>query len=165
MDNPLSWDSLTSTAGTDEVFNPFGITFLVLFGVGFLVSLFLYNDGARRYTEHSLKRRVLRRGASIASTVFGIGLFFFGIRALQIDPLGLGMRLWLWLSLLAVIVMFVYFYYYLRTAYRSELRAYEDRRLKQRYLRPVAATAGGPGRAVQRSVRTDQRRTAKRRRK
>ena len=165
MDNPFSWDSLTAAAGTDEVFNPFGVVFLVLFGVGFLVSLFFYNDGARRYMQHSLKRRILRRGAGIASTVFGIGLFFFGIRALQINPLGLGMRLWLWLSLLAVVLMFAYFYYYLRTAFRSELKAYEERRRKQQYLRPVAAMAGGPGRTVTRAARTDQRRTARRRRK
>ena len=150
MDNPFSWDSLTSAAGTDEVFNPFGVAFLVVFGVGFLVSLVLYNDGARRYLGHSLKRRVVRRGAGIAATVFGIGLFFFGIRALQINPLGLGMRLWLWLSLLAVVLMFVYFAYYLRTAYRAELKAYEERRRKQQYLRPVAAMAGGPGRTGRR---------------
>ena len=143
MDNPFSWDSLTSVPTTDEVFNPFGIVFLIVFSLGFLVSIFLYNDGARRHIGHSVKRRMLRRGAGIAMTVFGIGLFFFGIRVLQINPFGFGLRIWLWLSVLAAILMIVYFVYYWRTVYPSELQAYEERRLKQQYLRP---TAGGRAR-------------------
>ena len=149
MDNPFSWDYLTTVPGTNEVFGPFAIVFLAIFGVGFLVSVFFYNDGARRYTNHGLKRRLLRRGAAIALTVFGIGLFFFGIRVLQINPLGFGMRLWLYLSLLSVAVMAAYFAYYLRVVYPGELRAYEERRVKQRYLRssPTGTSAvrtGGP---------------------
>ena len=154
MDNPISWDYLTTVPGTNEVFGPFAILFLTVFGLGFLGAVFFYNDGARRYTNHGLKRRLLRRGAGIALFVFGTGLFFFGIRVLQINPFGFGMRIWLWLSLLAVAAMFAFFLVYLRTTYRGQLLAYEERRIKERYLRPTvprpatarpaSATTAGP---------------------
>ncbi len=166
MGNPFSWNDLTTVPGTDDIFTPVSTVFLVLFGLGFLASIFLYNDGARRYTGHALKRRVLRRGASISMTVFGVGLFFFGIRVLQINPFNFGMNIWLWLSVLAAIAMVGYFSYYLRTGYRTELRAYEERRRKQQYLRPAAAMAGATTRpAVAETPRTDQRRPGRRRRK
>ena len=72
-------------------------------------------------------------------SVFGIGLFFFGIRVLQINPFGFGMRIWLWMSFLAAVLMTVYFVYYLRTVYRDELREYEERKLKKQYLTATAA--------------------------
>jgi hypothetical protein len=166
MDNPFSWDYLTTVPQTDEVFGPFAVIFLVLFGIGFLGSVFFYNDGGRRYISHPLKRRTIRRGSGIAMVVFGIGLFFFGIRVLQINPLNFGMRIWLWLSFLAVIVMFAYFAYYLRTVYRVQLEEYEERQRKMGYLRPAAATAGGPGRGqVPRGAPVEGRRAVKRRRR
>ena len=143
MDDPFSWDYLTTVPGTDEVFGPLAVIYLVVFGLGFLVSVFLDNDGARRYTKNALKRRVIKRGATIAMTVFGIGLFFFAIRILQINPFTFGMRIWLWLSLLAVVVMFGYFAYYLRMVYPDQLREYEERKVKAQYLRPAAAGATG----------------------
>ena len=164
MDNPFSWDYLTTVPGTNEVFGPFAIVFLVLFGLGFLAALFFYNDGARRYGTHSFKRKTIRRGSSIAMTVFGIGLFFFAIRVLQINPFGFGMRLWLWLSLVAAVGMLMYFMYYLRTAYRQGLRAYEERRRKQHVLRPAAVIAGGRS-GAQRVARAEPRRPTRRRRR
>ena len=164
MDNPFSWDYLTTVPGTNEVFGPFAIVFLLLFGLGFLSSLFFYNDGAKRYASHSFKRKTIRLGSSIAMTVFGVGLFFFGIRLLQINPLGFGMRLWLWLSFLAVLGMFAFFAYYLRTSYRMGLRAYEERRRKQQVLRPAAAMAGGRA-GAQRVVRLEPKRPIRRKRR
>jgi 4-hydroxybenzoate polyprenyltransferase len=148
MDNPFSWDYLTTVPGTDEVFGPFAIAYLIVFGVGFLGSIYLYNDGASRYLDHPVKRRAIRRGATFATIVFGVGLFFFGIRVLQINPFNFGMRIWLWLSALAAVVLFAFFAYYLRTRYPAQLKTYEERRLKQQYLRPVAATAVANGRPV-----------------
>jgi len=142
MDNPFSWDYLTTVPSTDEVFGPFAIFFLVLFGLGFLISVFLYNDGAKRYINHSLKRRMIRRGAGMATIVFAAGLFFFGIRMLQINPFNFGMRIWLWLCLLTALVMLAVFLYYLRTAYPSELRRYEDQRRRQQYLRAATVATG-----------------------
>jgi hypothetical protein len=161
MDNPFSWDYLTTVPGTDEVFGPFAIFFLLLFGLGFMLSVFLYNDGAKRYINHSLKRRMIRRGAGLTTIVFATGLFFFGIRILQINPFNFGMRIWLWLCLLAALLILGFFAYYLRTAYPSELRRYEDHRRKQQYLRAAAASAGGvraPAIAPTRPVRRRRRR-------
>ena len=165
MDNPFSWDYMTTVPDTDQVFGPFAVVYLILFGLGFLVSVFLYNDGARRYIDHSLKRRILRRGAGIAMIVFGAGLFFFGIRVLQINPFTFGMRIWLWLSFLAALIMAAYFAYYLRVKYPPQLRAYEERRRKQQYLRPSPAAAVAGARAtVPRSPSPQPRRPARRRR-
>jgi hypothetical protein len=141
MDNPFSWDYLTTVPETSEVFGPFAVVYLILFGLGFLTAVFLYNDGAKRFTKNQVKRRVIKRGAGIAMTVFGIGLFFFAIRMLQINPFTFGMRLWLWLSFLAVLVMFGYFAYYLRVVYPTLLRDYESRKVKAQYLRPTASAA------------------------
>lgn len=140
MTNPLTWDYLTTVPETNEVFGPLAVAFLVVFGIGFVVAVFLYNDGAKRYIGHPVKRRAIRRGAGIATAVFGGGLFFFGIRVLQINPFTFGMRLWLWLSLLAALVMTAYFVYYARIVYPAQLRAYEARQRKQQYLKPAAGT-------------------------
>lgn len=164
MDNPFSWDYLTTRPESGQVFGPFAILYLILFTLGFLVSLFFYNDGARRYVRHSVKLRATRRGAGIALVVFGIGLFFFAIRVLQINPFTFGMRIWLYLSLLAVIAMLAAFAYYRRTVLPHELRAYEQRKLKQRYLKPDPITAAALARAgAARVPRADARRPVRRR--
>lgn len=161
MDNPFSWDYLTTIPGPNEVFGPFAIIFLIIFSLGFLISVVLYNDGGRRYIAHPVKRRALRRGASIGLAVFGVGLFFFAIRLLQINPLNFGMRIWLWLSLLAALIMAAYFAYYVRKAYPVQLRSFEERQRKQTYLRTVPAGTATTARVA--SVRTS--RPAKRRRR
>jgi hypothetical protein len=141
MEYPFTWEYMRTVPGTNEVFGPLAVIYLIVFGLGFVLSVFLYNDGARRYIDHPLKRRVLRRGAGIATAVFGAGLFFFGIRVLQIDPFTFGRRLWLWLSALAALIMAIYFLYYVRVIYPGRLRVYEEQQRKQSYIRPT----GGSG--------------------
>jgi amino acid transporter len=158
MDNPFSWDYLTTVPGTDEVFGPFAVIYLIVFGLGFLASIFLYNDGARYYTKNALKRRLIRRGSAIALTIFSIGLFFFAIRILQINPFTFGMRIWLWLSMLALVGMVGYFAYYLRVKYPVMLREYEDRKVKAQYLRPVGGATTVPRYEARRAVRRKVRR-------
>src|SRR5579884_1708089 len=143
MDNPFSWSYITSMPGPNDVFDVFGIVFLAFFSVGFLASIFFYNDGARLITRHTVKRRTMRRGSGIAMAVFAIGLFFFGIRILQINPLSFGLSLWLWLSLLAALAMLAYFAYYLRTVYKEELHEYDQRKHHERNLAAAAASIGG----------------------
>lgn len=142
MHNPFSWDYMRTMPGPSEVFGPFAIIFLVIFGFGFVLAVFLYNDGARRYTNHALKRRTIRRGAGISMVVFGLGLFFFGVRLLQINPFSFGERIWLWLSFVSALAMAAYFAYYTRTVYRDALTAYEADRQKRQYLSTAAAAAG-----------------------
>jgi hypothetical protein len=81
--------------------------------------------------------------------VFGIGLFFFLIRMLQINPFNFGMRIWLWLSLLALGVAVVYFFLDFRLNYGREMKEFEARQQRQQYLRTSTTAAGarlaGPG--------------------
>jgi hypothetical protein len=141
MDNPFSWEELSTLPRGDDVFSPFAIAFVVVFSIGFIASTFLYNNGARRFVDHPVTLRALHRAGSIAMIVFGLGLFFFGIRALQINPFSFGVPFWLWLCIIAAIAIAVYFMIYARTAYPRQVRAYDDRRVKQQYLRP--GKAGG----------------------
>ena len=148
MDNPFTWDYMTTPRDVDQVFDIFGVAFLVVFGLGFLASLILYNNRAGRLSQHPIARRALRRVAAIGTGVFGAGLFFFGIRALQINPFTFGLPLWMWLSVLAALVMAGYAVYYARTVYPAQRQAYEQHRLKQQYLRPAAAARGSARRGL-----------------
>ncbi len=138
MGNPFSWDSLTTAPTPDQVFDPSGVAFLIVFGVGFLVSLVLYNNGANRFVAHGLKRRLIQRAAGLAMLVFGIGLFFFAIRMLQINPFTFGTRLWLWLSVLMLVGFVVAVLIYLQKNYARDLREYDARRVRHQYTRPSA---------------------------
>jgi threonine/homoserine/homoserine lactone efflux protein len=158
MSNPLSWGYMTTPPGSGKVLDPFGIAFLIVFGVGFLVSLILSNDGARRFVQHPVARRVIRRLAGIALIVFGAGIFFFAIRALEINPFTFGLPLWLWLCVLAALAMALYFVYYARRVYPAQRQAYERNQVKQRYLRPAAAGVGALRPATSRAARPTRRR-------
>jgi hypothetical protein len=141
MDNPVSWDYLTTTPGPNEVFGPFAIGFLLLFGTTFLVSLVLYSGGGKKLVPDPILRRLARKWSSIALAVTGFGLFFFLIRILQINPFNFQMRIWLWLSLLAYGLMAAYFAFdYIRN-YGSMKEQYETRRRQQQYLRPATSSA------------------------
>lgn len=161
MDNPFSWEELITLPRGDDVFNPFAIAFVVVFSIGFIASTFLYNNGARRFVDHPVTLRVLHRAGSIAMIVFGLGLFFFGIRALQINPFSFGVPFWLWLCIVAAILVVLYFIIYASTTYPRQVRAYDDRRVKQQYLRPGKAG----GRRVAPSTTTDGRPPASRQRR
>ena|SRR5690242_12238256 len=129
------WDALTTPAGVADVFSPLADIFLAVFCVGFIVSILLYNGGARRVASHPMTRRALRRAGGWGIGIFGAGLFFFGVRALQINPFGFGMPLWLWLCTLAAIVLVVWTAYDLLVLAPRRIQAYEQARLKQQYLR------------------------------
>ena len=141
MNNPFTWDYLTTAPAAADVFDLFGVVFLLVFAIGFLVALYLANAGASRVAGHPVARRTVRRLAGIATFVFGAGLFFFGVRALGIDPFTFGRPIWLWLCVIAAITLVAYCFYYLRTVYPEQLRAHERQQIKQRYLRPAATAS------------------------
>ncbi|MFL5761549.1 MAG: hypothetical protein ACJ789_17670 [Thermomicrobiales bacterium] len=143
MDNPFSWDYLTTTPGSNEVFGPFAMGFLILFGVTFVVALIIYSGGGRRIIPNPVLRRMARRWSSPALAISGIGLFFFLIRVLQINPFNFQMRIWLWLCLLLYVLMVIYFAWDYMRNYGAAKAEYEDRKRQQQYLRPASATAGG----------------------
>ena len=136
MDNPFSWDSLTRTPAAEEVFSLPAMLFFVVFAIGFVASAFLSNQGARRFGSNPVKRRAIQHCATIALYIFGAGLFFFGVRALNINPFSFGSPIWLWLSVIALIVFALYCYRYWTTTYPARLAAHEARQLKQHYIKP-----------------------------
>ena len=129
------WDALTTPVGAADVFSPLADLFLVVFCLGFFGSIVLYNGGARKLGAHPMIRRTLRRYAGWGIAIFGAGLFFFGVRALQINPFTFGMPLWLWLCAAAAIVLIVWTVYDLLALTPKRIHAYEQSRLKQEYLR------------------------------
>ena len=48
MDNPFDWDYLKTVPGPNEVFGPLSIAYLVLFIVGLIVSIVVYNGWAKK---------------------------------------------------------------------------------------------------------------------
>lgn len=142
MDNPFSWDYLTTTPGPDEVFGPFAIIFLIVFTVGFIASVVLYSTGGKNIIPDPVLRRLSRRWSGWAVAVFTVGLFFFAIRWLQIDPLSFGQRIWLWISWLVLIGFIAYVIYDLRLHYADAKQSYEEYRRKQQYLRPGGTAVG-----------------------
>jgi hypothetical protein len=127
MDSPFSWDYLTTVPGPNEVFGPFAVAFLILFAAGFILSIVIYNDWARRWFKDPVLHRMAKRWAGIGLIIFSLGLFFFLIRWLQINPFDLGMRIWLWLSQLSLLALVAYMIYDYKAHYAAARAAYEDR--------------------------------------
>lgn len=144
MGNPFTWDSLTRTPAAADVFSLPALVYFAVFVVGFVGAAYLANQGGRRLASHPVKRRALQHCAGIALYVFGAGLFFFGVRALNINPFSFGSPIWMWLSLVALIGLVVYCYRYWQTTYPTRLRAHEQRQLKQQYLKPGKKAAVAP---------------------
>ncbi|MGI8477410.1 MAG: hypothetical protein ACR2OO_13715 [Thermomicrobiales bacterium] len=152
MDNPFSWNYLTTVPGSNEVLGPFAIGFLALFGLGFLASTLLYNGGGRKLFANPVLFRMACKWAGVGLVIAGLGLFFFVIRALQINPFTFGMRIWLWLSLLALAAFAAYILYDLRAHYEGAKAEYEEYKRKQLYLRATAS--GTPTRQAGRQLST-----------
>jgi len=102
MDNPFSWEYLTTTPGSNEVFGPFAILFLIVFLIGFVISFASYAGWTEKRIKDPVLRRMSHKWAGWALALFSIGLFFFVIRILQINPFTFGMRIWLFLCLIAL---------------------------------------------------------------
>lgn len=165
MDNPFSWDYMRTVPGTDEVFGTFSILYLILFIIGFALSIVIYNGWAKQRFSDPILHRLARKWAGIAIVIFGMGLFFFLIRWLQINPFGLARRYWLWLSLLALVVLVVYAIWDYKTHYAVLKAQYDEQQRRRQFSRasghggasaidrekPYAgATPGPPPRPVKR---------------
>jgi fatty acid desaturase len=158
MDNPFSWEYLTTRPGENEVFGPFAVLYLIAFAIGFLAAIVVYNGGARKLFPNPVLHRMARRWAAYGLTIFGLGLFFFAIRALQISLLTFEMRIWMWLCILAVGLLGAYIIYDYSRNYAGAIQAYEEQKRKKQYLRPtgssgVAAFASPAGRPVRKKKR------------
>lgn len=137
MDNPFDWDYMRTVPGPNEVFGPFAVAFLVLFSVGLLASIVVYNGWARNQFRDPVLHRMARKWAGIAIVLFGLGLFFFLIRWLQIDPFGLARRMWLWASLLSILVLVGYAIWDYRTHYEALRAQYDEQQRRKSISKPT----------------------------
>lgn len=149
---------LTQVPYEDEIFGPLAIAYLIVFTAGFVASLWLTLRLPAGIKAHSLHRRLSQRFASYFAWVFGVGLVFFGFRALGV-PQVLAMRLWLYVAAIAVLGLVAYAFYYWRARYPAELEDYNARQLKRQYQQAQRRRPAGPnGVAVSRSGRAEKRR-------
>lgn len=104
MGNAFSWEHLTSVPRPDEVFTPASALFLVVCAIGLLAGYTLYSRPGIMWSRHLLRLRTARRWGSILLWICSLGIFFFVVGWLQINPFTLGERIWLYLTALALIV-------------------------------------------------------------
>ena len=97
------WSWLSTPPGTNDVLDLFGTLCLLLFASGFVLSAYLTGPGADRLAKNSIQLAGIRHWGTIGLWVFGAGLFFFGVRVLQINPLAFGAPIWLIVCMLAIV--------------------------------------------------------------
>jgi hypothetical protein len=134
MPKPYSWDYLNRLPGPNEVFGPFSTAFVVTFLVGFFLAAFLYNEGGRHLTTDPIRRRYLRKYAGFLLVPLVLGLLFFGVRILQIDPFTFGRRIWLYLSLLGLLGVLAYAGLDIQRHYRRDVAAQRRVATRGRYV-------------------------------
>src|SRR5687768_11215966 len=97
------WIWLSTPPGKSEVLDPFGPFCLLLLVPGFVTSAYLSGPGAGRLAKDPVQLAGVKYCASIGLWVFGAGLFFFGVRVMQINPLSFGEPKWLLGSVVAIV--------------------------------------------------------------
>jgi hypothetical protein len=115
------WTWLNTPPGMGEVLDPFGLFCLLLLVPGFVVSAYLAGPGAHRLAKDPVQLAGVRYWASIGLWVFGAGLFFFGARVMQINPLSFGEPKWLLCSILVIVFAAARCLDWWRTDYPAEL--------------------------------------------
>jgi len=108
MPNPFDWDYLTTAPASGDVLDAFTIVYLFVFLGGFIAAAYLNSRPWTKPFGAMFRRKAVRKASNIAMWVFGVGLFFFLIRILQINPLSFGAPIWMWLSVLALCAMTVW---------------------------------------------------------
>jgi hypothetical protein len=115
------WTWLSTSPNKGEVLDAFGVICLLLFTPGFVASAYLAGTGADRLSKDPVQLAGIRYCASIGLRVFGAGLFFLGVRVMQINPLSFGEPKWLLGSIVAVIFAAARCLDWWRTEYPAEL--------------------------------------------
>jgi hypothetical protein len=119
MESLWTWLSMPPAKG--EVLDAFGVFSLLLFAPGFVVSAYLSGPAADRLARDPAQHAGIRYCASLGLWVFGAGLFFFGARVMQINPLSFGEPKWLVGSVVAVILAAARCVAWWRTDYPAQL--------------------------------------------
>ncbi|MFN8590024.1 MAG: hypothetical protein U0031_01095 [Thermomicrobiales bacterium] len=117
------WTWLNTPPTYDQVLQPFGALYLIVFAVGFGGSAWLSGDGATRIGRNPAHIAGLRHWSQVGLWIFGPGLFFFGVGALQINPLSFGEPIWLVGSVIALVIAGYRCLRWWQTVYPRELAA------------------------------------------
>ncbi len=109
MDNPFSWDYLTSVPRPGDIFDAWSTALLVFFAVAELAGFVLYSRPQLLWSRRRLRVPSSRRWGSIFMWIASLGFFFFVVRWLQINPFTFGERIWLFLMFLTLLVALIVF--------------------------------------------------------
>ncbi len=142
MDNPFASHYLSTVPGSGEVFGPFAIIFAIVFAIGFIACVAVYNGVGRPIFPNNVMFRMSRKWGGWGLCVFGLGLFFFAIRALQINPFGFGKRAWLWISILLALAWLAYIAIDLFRNYQTQLSQYKEHVRKREYAKATSSLVG-----------------------
>ena len=140
------WIWLNTTPAAGEVLNPFGAVYLVVFAIGFLISAYFAGPGAQRVLYNPVQQAGIGHWATVGLWVFGLGLFFFGIRAMQFNPLSFGEPIWLVASVVAAIVAAARCVDWWRTTYPLEVARHAPENAPVFRLDPALAADTAPAR-------------------
>jgi hypothetical protein len=98
------WDRLITPPAAGDVLNLVSAAYLVVYLVGFVACAYWLREVQSPVADAGdvaeSRRDCVRTGLGI----FGAGLVFFAIRALQIDPLWLGAPIWMIAAVIALMV-------------------------------------------------------------
>jgi MFS superfamily sulfate permease-like transporter len=152
--NPTQW---TQVPFEDEMKSALAIGFVIVFAVGFVVSLMLYFRLGAAMKAHPIKRAFVKRYTSWLMWAFGFGLVFYLFQLMGLPFLG--WRVWAWISVALVVVALAAIPITRTRRYLPQLKAYEAQQAKRYYQqqsrkRPV----GSNGQPIPRSPRAEKRR-------
>ncbi len=151
---PTQW---TQVPFEDEMKSPLAFGFLIVFAIGFVVSLALYLRPPAAWKSHPIKRTFAARYTTWAMWAFGFGLVFYLFQLMGLPFLG--WRVWAWISIVLVVATLAAIAYNWSTQYGAQIKAYEAQQAKRYYQqqsrkRPV----GDDGQPTPRSPRAEKRR-------
>ena len=104
MENPFSWDYLTTVPGTDEVFGIWSTLFFVICAITLVAGFLLYLRPQVMWSRRLMRIRSAQRWGSVLLWTSLLGFFFFVVGWLQINPFTFGERIWLLITLLALVI-------------------------------------------------------------
>ena len=140
------WTALFSPPPPQDVIGPFWLLYLLVFAAGFVLSITAEGNGLARVLPHPETRRVVADHAPASAALFGAGLFFFGVRALQIDPLRLAAPFWLVLSLVAAVVYLAFIWLRFRQVVPAAIEPVDRRPdFSAHWPTPARRASGNPG--------------------
>ena len=135
MPHPWSWSYLTHRPVDNEVYGPFSTAYLIFLLLAFCVTVFLYNNGGQYLTTDPVRRRYLRKYAGFLLIPIVLGIFFFLVRMVQIDPFTFGRRIWLYLTAVAILGLVVWIVVDIRRHYARDLAMQHRSHTQRTYLR------------------------------